>query len=78
LKKALSKYDSNVSVEWTQEEHENYGAWHFIYPRLRKLFNKPIKFHGRKASAATAAGAQKLHKIEEAQLMESIFPTKKN
>lgn len=78
IKKAVSKYDSNASIEWVQEEHENYGAWNYIYPRLKKVFNKPIKFHGRKASAATAAGAQKLHKIEEAELMGNVFPVKKN
>lgn len=66
LKQAISKYSSDVTIEWAQEEHENYGAWNFIHSRLRKVFNKPIKFHGRKPSAATAAGAQKLHKIEEA------------
>jgi len=37
-----------------------------LYPRLTKLFNRRIRYFGRKPSAATAAGAQKLHKIEEA------------
>jgi hypothetical protein len=34
-----------------------------LCPRLRKLLGKNIKFYGRKPSAATAAGALKLHKI---------------
>jgi 2-oxoglutarate dehydrogenase E1 component len=64
-----------VTVDWVQEEHENYGAWTFVYPRLTNLLNKKIRFFGRKPSAATAAGALKLHKIEEAELMKSIFHT---
>lgn len=44
-------------------------------PRLTKLFKRKIRFFGRKPSAATAAGALKLHKIEEAELMQNIFPT---
>jgi 2-oxoglutarate dehydrogenase E1 component len=73
LKKALEKYGANVTVDWVQEEHENYGAWTYIHPRLAKLFNKKIRFFGRKPSAATAVGALKLHKIEEAELMKNIF-----
>jgi hypothetical protein len=41
------------------------------------LLGKNVPFYGRKPSAATAAGALKLHKIEEAQLFNSIFPQAK-
>jgi len=34
-----------------------------LHPRFKKLFGKPIKYHGRKPSGATAGGALKLHKI---------------
>jgi 2-oxoglutarate dehydrogenase complex dehydrogenase (E1) component-like enzyme len=76
LKKALSGYEANVIIDWVQEEHENYGAWTYINPRITKLFNRKIRFFGRKPSAATAAGALKLHKIEEAELMQNIFKPK--
>ena len=76
MKKALEGYDSNVVIDWVQEEHENYGAWTYINPRLTNLFNRTIRYFGRKPSAATAAGALKLHKIEEAELMQIIFQNK--
>jgi 2-oxoglutarate dehydrogenase complex dehydrogenase (E1) component-like enzyme len=75
LRKALEKYGANATIDWVQEEHENYGAWTYMQPRLTKLLNKKVRFFGRKPSAATAVGALKLHKIEEVELMKSIFQT---
>lgn len=40
IRKAVEVYDKDVAIEWAQEEHENYGAWNFMYPRLKKLFNR--------------------------------------
>lgn len=69
----LSAYGPNTVYEWVQEEHENYGAWNYILPRLKLLLGKPIGFHGRKASGSTAVGALKLHKKEEEALLNEIF-----
>ena len=63
MKKVLSGFNSDVEVQWVQEEHENYGAWNYISQRLHKTLGKSVKFFGRKPSAATAVGALKLHKI---------------
>jgi hypothetical protein len=46
-----------------------------VNPRLTKLFKRKIRFFVRKPSASTAVGALKLHKIEEAELMQNLFPT---
>jgi 2-oxoglutarate dehydrogenase E1 component len=64
IKKVLSAYGDKVEYCWAQEEHENYGAWNFVYPRLKLLLKKPIKFYGRAASASTANGKLKYHKME--------------
>jgi len=63
LKNALSAYGPNVQYFWAQEEHENFGVWNYIYPRLKLLLKKSVGFFGRPASASTAVGAMKLHKI---------------
>ena len=73
LQKALSVYGPNVEYHWVQEEHENYGAWNFVYPRLKMLLKKPIGFFGRPSSASTANGKLKIHKIEEENLLKQIF-----
>ena len=74
LKKVLEPYGKNVDYSWVQEEHENYGAWNFVYPRLKLLLNgKKINFFGRNASASTANGRLKIHKIEEQNLLNEIF-----
>lgn len=76
LKKVLSAYGQNVEYCWVQEEHENYGAWNWIYPRLKLLLKKPISFFGRNASAATACGALKVHKQEEEAVLQAVFGKK--
>ena len=73
LKKALSLYGPNTEFCWVQEEHENYGGWNFVLPRLKKLLGKNIKFHGRCCSASTAVGMLKIHKKEEQNLLNEIF-----
>lgn len=73
LKETLSKFSSDAEYCWVQEEHENYGAWNFVYPRLRMLLKKPIKFYGRPAAASPANGRLKGHKQEEEVLLKQIF-----
>ena len=73
VKKAIAGYGSNVEFAFVQEEHENYGVWNFVFPRLKKMLKKPIIYHGRTSSASTAVGASKIHKQEEAALLKEIF-----
>lgn len=66
MKAAISNYGhygKDVEYSWLQEEHENYGIWNYIHPRLKlSVGNKKIRFFGRPPSASTAVGALKLHK----------------
>lgn len=73
LKKAVAAYGPQVEYFWAQEEHENYGIWNYIQPRLRVALGKNAGYFGRPSSASTAVGALKLHKLEEEVLLRSIF-----
>jgi len=75
---ALKKY-SNAEVVWSQEECRNMGAWFFVAPRLitsNKLAQRtPFTptYIGRPASASPAAGAKKIHDIEQAKLIRETL-----
>ena len=60
-------------IVWCQEESANMGAWNFIEPRLRKLFNRDIAYAGRDASASTATGATAIHELEQRELINQAF-----
>jgi len=53
-------------IVWVQEEHQNQGAFTFVYPRLQAL--TPIKYVGREPLAASAVGTSVLHKKEVEKL----------
>lgn len=74
----LSKY-SNAEVVWAQEECRNMGAWFFVAPRLvtsNKIAQRapfaPAYF-GRPASASPAAGAKKIHDLEQAKIIREVL-----
>ncbi|CAN5690983.1 2-oxoglutarate dehydrogenase E1 component [soil metagenome] len=69
---AVSCYPG-AKLVWCQEESQNMGAWSFIEPHLRKMFQTEITYAGRNASASPAVGALALHKMEQAQLIEEAF-----
>jgi 2-oxoglutarate dehydrogenase E1 component len=60
-------------IVWCQEESANMGAWNFIEPRLRKLFNRDIAYAGRDASASTATGSTAIHNLEQRELINQAF-----
>nr|MBA2433046.1 2-oxoglutarate dehydrogenase E1 component [Chthoniobacterales bacterium] len=72
LRGAVSCYPG-AKLVWCQEESQNMGAWSFIEPRLRKMFEREITYAGRNASASPAVGALALHKMEQAQLIKEAF-----
>jgi 2-oxoglutarate dehydrogenase complex dehydrogenase (E1) component-like enzyme len=65
VRKAIAKYGPSTKYYWAQEEHENYGIWNYIFPRLSLLLKKQVGLFSRPASASTAVGALKIHKQEE-------------
>ncbi len=73
LQDLVNAFPKNARLIWCQEESQNMGAWTFIEPRLRAMFDRKILYAGRNASASPAVGALALHKCEQAQLIEDAF-----
>lgn len=71
IKSFIEKY-KGAQVMWVQEEPKNMGAWSFIAPHLQNLTSK-VHYVGRKENATTATGSNKLHKKEQALLLEQAF-----
>jgi 2-oxoglutarate dehydrogenase E1 component len=73
LRAAVGAFPKKARLIWCQEEPQNMGAWTFIEPRLRALFNREVGYAGRGASASPAVGALALHKREQACLVAEAF-----
>ena len=60
----------NADIVWCQEEPQNMGSWNFIDRLLEESIKKAKlkagrpQYIGRVASASTAVGYMKLHKLE--------------
>ncbi|MDP9187277.1 MAG: 2-oxoglutarate dehydrogenase E1 component [Verrucomicrobiota bacterium] len=73
LKSMMKAFPKTAKLVWCQEEPQNMGAWSFIEPRLRKLFEHEIAYAGRDASASPAVGSLARHKREQACLVADAF-----
>jgi 2-oxoglutarate dehydrogenase E1 component len=73
LKSMMKAFPEKAEIVWCQEEPQNMGAWTFIEPRLRKMFDREIAYAGRDASASPAVGSLVLHKREQAALVRDAF-----
>jgi 2-oxoglutarate dehydrogenase E1 component len=73
LKSMVNAFAKTVQIVWCQEEPQNMGAWTFIEPQLRKLFEREIAYAGRDASASPAVGSLALHKREQACVVKDAF-----
>ncbi|MTI20683.1 2-oxoglutarate dehydrogenase E1 component [Fulvivirga sp. RKSG066] len=65
----LKKY-KDAKLAWVQEEPSNMGYWTYM---LRTLTDKNIELVSRKASASPATGYAKVHKEEQARIVEKAF-----
>jgi len=68
----LKKY-GETDVCWVQEEPQNMGSWDFMEPKLRKLLSDKgsVRYIGRRPTAATATGVQKVHQAEQQEIVET-------
>jgi 2-oxoglutarate dehydrogenase E1 component len=66
-------------ILWVQEETQNGGAWHFMYPRLHQLSATKgdkaprVGYIGRAASASPATGLPKAHDLEQKLIIDTAF-----
>jgi 2-oxoglutarate dehydrogenase E1 component len=72
LAEVFERYSAAREWVWVQEESQNMGAWTFVEPRLRSL-GMAIEYVGRDASASPATGSLKVHKREQAELVEAAL-----
>jgi 2-oxoglutarate dehydrogenase E1 component len=70
INEVISKYGPDKEWHWVQEEPENMGAWPFMHCKLEKLFGRSIGYIGRAAAASPATGFSKVHKEEQAAIVE--------
>ncbi|MFN2411077.1 MAG: 2-oxoglutarate dehydrogenase E1 component, partial [Halomonas sp.] len=80
LDELLSQYSKLKHVAWCQEEPMNQGAWYSSQHHMRSVadmlkdgLGRDLKFAGRPASAAPAAGYMSVHTEQQRQLVEDAF-----
>ncbi|MFM9269949.1 2-oxoglutarate dehydrogenase E1 component [Halomonas elongata] len=80
LFEAIKDYTNVTEVVWCQEEPLNQGAWYpsqhhmrVAVERLKAGLGGRLKFAGRPASAAPAAGYMSVHTEQQRQLVEDAF-----
>ncbi|RWS17703.1 putative 2-oxoglutarate dehydrogenase E1 component DHKTD1-like protein [Dinothrombium tinctorium] len=60
----ISKYANAKKIIWSQEEHENMGAWSFVNDRFKSHFGCELNYVGRAPLGTPAVGIGSLHKKE--------------
>ena len=80
LQAAIADYENLEQVMWCQEEPLNQGAWYSSQHNMRAVadmlkdgLGRELKFAGRPASAAPAAGYMSVHTEQQRQLVEDAF-----
>ncbi len=75
LKAAVEPYPDDAELVWMQEEPQNMGAWHYLFPLLIDIFGvDPLpQYIGRPASASPATGAYASHQLEQSTVVAAAF-----
>jgi 2-oxoglutarate dehydrogenase E1 component len=73
VRRVASQYAAAVTWVWCNEEHENQGAWHYVYPRFFSAAGVQLRYAGREASATPAVGYSAAHKAEVAAYFSACF-----
>jgi len=70
----VKKYADATEIVLCQEEPQNMGAYHFLYPKMLEILpNKQIRYVGRIASASPACGYASWHKQEQELLIKQAL-----
>ena len=69
----LGQFES-PELHWCQEEPKNMGAWPMVDEWFSDALNSRVmKYIGRKRSASPATGSAKIHKAEQASIVDGVF-----
>ena len=71
----FGRYANATRVVWVQEEPANMGPWTFVRERLQALIpaRATLAYAGRPASASTAVGSGRVHRIELNAFLTAAF-----
>ena len=71
----IRRYPNSQRVYWVQEEPANMGAWTFVRERIvdALLPGENLAYAGRTPKASPAVGSMRLHRREQAQLLDAAF-----
>lgn len=72
----LSSYKNASEIVWVQEEPQNQGAWQYIFNEFYSILGTDfakLKYVGRKSSAATATGINKIHLKEQSKILHDAL-----
>lgn len=80
LRKTLQPYEHVSDFIWCQEEPKNQGAWYASQHRMRRVLDRLnsdiyLRFAGRAASSAPAAGYMSLHLEEQHKFISAALDT---
>jgi 2-oxoglutarate dehydrogenase E1 component len=78
----VKKYVHAKSFFWAQEEPRNMGAWQHVAPEIEKVMASlgvsiPLRYIGRHAKSSPAGGLEKIHKLEQSELLRKVFSATK-
>ncbi|XP_046401730.1 probable 2-oxoglutarate dehydrogenase E1 component DHKTD1, mitochondrial [Ischnura elegans] len=73
LLQEVTKYRKAKVFIWSQEEHQNMGAWTYVRPRFENLIGCKLRYAGRGPLAAPAVGIGSVHQQEAAKVLEKPF-----
>ncbi|UTR14717.1 2-oxoglutarate dehydrogenase E1 component [Salipaludibacillus sp. LMS25] len=79
IKDVIDHYPNLKELIWLQEEPQNMGAWHYIFPYLQDLRteNMAVGFIGRKRRSSPAEGDPKVHKKEQNRIITEAITRKR-
>lgn len=66
----IAKYQNTIKWLWVQEEPQNMGAWNFIRDQINEVIIEPVS---RAASGSPAVGLNKIHTIEQEEIIGKVF-----
>jgi len=75
LARLLESFPGAERVVWAQEEPANMGPWTFVRERVQGLLlpHQRLAYAGRREAASPAAGSGRIHRKEQAALVDAAF-----
>ncbi|TDM04221.1 2-oxoglutarate dehydrogenase E1 component [Macrococcus carouselicus] len=70
----LSDVKNASEIGFVQEEPQNQGAWHYIYPELEQLAaGKKVQYYGRVKRSSTSEGDNEVHKLVQSAIIQNAL-----